>query len=148
MSNRHDDWTYGHHAQPMDSETFRYRVEPLEPYLEDREWLGGMKRFTTAPAQVLREVLRRWPELADDRQNSSPTFEELVGLAGDDGLLGGYVIAPVRFDCRVTVDTVFLPPYRVEDIDTLASFCPDELEVVTFTNDSYGHGFMVRGWWD
>lgn len=96
---------------------YRQRDLILKGFFTDKEYVGGMKRFTKLPLELLELLVLEDHTPHDERHNNAPTLRDLITFSkqikdkGYEVSFGGYAISPERDDYRTSVDTIYIKYY-------------------------------------
>ena len=95
----------------MNEEQAEQREQLLfhRPYDEKNYEMGGIAYFDEITVKTAKRLIELGFVDPEDRQNCSPTMQEMVDFCDDDTdmwYLHGYAVSPNRADCRVTFEGV------------------------------------------
>lgn len=133
------------------------REQLIHPYLrtygmvktqeEKEKWSGGLRYFKNMPIEVVEQLMKKKFLNPKDRQNVSPTAQEMLDFMkkmkklGFDVRAHGYEISADRDDTRVTIEGVMTAD---EDVIHDSKF---RKEWVKFNAEADELNFK-RSWWD
>jgi hypothetical protein len=95
----------------------RQRDIVLKGFYDTKEYMGGTKRFSRIPLELLELLLLENHIDHEERHNNSPSVRDMVVLAkqlkdkGYDFYFSGYVVSPDREDYRTSIDTIHIKYY-------------------------------------
>lgn len=120
------------------------RFPTVRDHRKEMENISHYYRFARLPVDEALTMMIGYPNIdPDDRQNDSPTQQELVEAAKKHGgTLEGYVIKSTsgRKDARVQIDGVELGMSKVQAEELQSLWRADEFDEVD--------GGRFRFWWD
>lgn len=125
---------------------------------KEQDWSkawGGTLPFEGMPVAVAQELVEKGYLDPKDYQNSSPSAQDFIDWAWDhldpvEGVtptFNGYVVAPERSDCRVTIDAINVGWGEAPDdlrMDTMMDFANRFYWADDFSVDATS-GYA---WWD
>jgi hypothetical protein len=95
----------------------RQRDLILKGFFDSKEYVGGTKRFSKLPLELLELLVLEGHTDPEDYQNNSPSIKDLLVFArqmsekGYYFFFGGYAVSPSRDDYRVSIDTINIKYY-------------------------------------
>jgi hypothetical protein len=96
---------------------YRQRDLILKGFFDSKEYVGGTKRFSKLPLELLELLVLEDHADHNDRQNNAPSIRDLIIFAkqmsekGYYFFFNGYAVSPDRDDYRVSVDTINIKYY-------------------------------------
>jgi hypothetical protein len=95
----------------------RQRDLILKGFFTDKDYIGGSRRFSNLPLELLELILLENHTDHNEKHNNAPSIRDLIIFAkqmsekGYYFFFGGYAISPKRDDYRVSVDTINIKYY-------------------------------------
>jgi hypothetical protein len=95
----------------------RQRDLILKGFFTDKDYIGGSRRFSNLPLELLELILLENHTDHNEKHNNAPSIRDLIIFAkqmsekGYYFFFNGYAISPKRDDYRVSVDTINIKYY-------------------------------------
>jgi hypothetical protein len=95
----------------------RQRDLILKGFFTDKDYIGGSRRFSNLPLELLELILLENHTDHNEKHNNAPSIRDLIIFAkqmnekGYYFFFNGYAISPKREDYRVSVDTINIKYY-------------------------------------
>jgi hypothetical protein len=95
----------------------RQRDLILKGFFTDKDYIGGSRRFSNLPLELLELILLENHTDHNEKHNNAPSIRDLIIFAkqmnekGYYFFFNGYAISPKREDYRVSIDTINIKYY-------------------------------------
>jgi hypothetical protein len=95
----------------------RQRDLILKGFFTDKDYIGGSRRFSNLPLELLELILLENHTDHNEKHNNAPSIRDLIIFAkqmnekGYYFFFNGYAISPKRDDYRVSIDTINIKYY-------------------------------------
>ena len=95
----------------------RQRDLILKGFFTDKDYIGGSRRFSNLPLELLELILLENHTDHNEKHNNAPSIRDLIIFAkqmnekGYYFFFNGYAVSPRREDYRVSVDTINIKYY-------------------------------------
>ena len=113
---------------------------------------GGCRSFKGVSLDVIKELVKNDFLKLDERQNDSPSTQEMIKVADDilekdpaaKILFEGYAVTPFRNDYRVTITTIILISSKNIDDPIYESF----IDLIKNADEIDKRDNFIYAWWD